>query len=128
MSSYIAFAVFALLAILDAVFATAMLQKKQWKWFNRGNPVLPNGQYQYDPKKRQYAFGILLVAYAVVFCLTAMATLLTQIVPVISGGFFLTAALYLHGAVLVLGLICNLVYLDNFCQSLPKPAEGDTSA
>lgn len=125
MSSIIAFVAFALLAILNAVFATAMLQGKQWKLFDFGNPVMANGQYLYNAEKRRHSTGILVASYAVAFGLTAVATLLTQVSPVIPSGF-LTAALYLHGTVLILGAVCNLAYLDNCCQNEMTEQMGET--
>ena len=115
MISWMAFFIFTFVAAADTLFAAKLLQGKPWKFLLAGNPMTPEGHHLYHLEKWQRSAGFFCASYAAVFALSALMTVLTQINSVLSQRF-MAITMYIHGAVLVLGVVVFFAYADSCCQ------------
>lgn len=122
MGSWIAFLLFSLFAAADTVFAVKLFGKKPWRFLLAGNAVTPDGSRLYAMEQWQRAAGALCTAYAIAFAIAAVMTAVTQLGGLLSDTF-MAAALYLHGAVLVLSAAVFLAYVDSTCQNVSAYSE-----
>lgn len=123
MGSWIAFLLFSLFAAADTVFAVKLFGKKPWRFLLAGNAVAPDGNRLYAMEQWQRAAGALCTAYAIAFAVVAVMTAVTQLGGLMSDTF-MAAALYLHGAVLVLSAAVFLAYVDSTCQNVSAYAKA----
>lgn len=123
MGSWIAFTLFCLFAVADTIFAVKLLGKKPWHFLLAGNAVAPDGTRLYDMEQWQRAAGVFCMVYAGAFAFTAGMTALTQLAHLLPDSF-MAAALYIHGAVLVLSAAIFLAYVDNTCQNVSAFSKG----
>ncbi len=107
------------LSVADGMMAAAMHKGKEWRILLAGNPAMPDGRPRYHMTEFRRSAEILLWVYTVVFFMMMVMIFLVKVVSLFSESF-LAAALYIQGAVLVIGYICFLGRMDTYFQTATR--------